>query len=289
MKKLIFYISVIFFSASLFTSCTTDEGDNPDRLTARGMTMTDEWNRATQHIFYCYADIPFQLHDYIENGYQYNGENGLSMQNTSSDEWDIFINGELAYTINTYGQPLDSVGSVWELISFANYGDLGLRQDDYTVNFTITCTDKNCWNIYSINNDFPEYFFDANISCKTTPSTLDNYPFAFEGKGNLYLDYGYYYESGPLYYSDSRQNVPDYLRPSYYGNVNLNFEAESGLQITPEYWSKGIVNIAVQNMEGDISSTRAEFLRKNTEYVVKITYGGITEEWYPFNYYYYYY
>lgn len=289
MKKLIFYISVIFFSVSLFTSCTTDEGDNPDRLTARGMTMTDEWNCATQHIFYCYADIPFQLHDYIENGYQYKGENGLSMQNTGGNEWDIFINGELAYTINTYGQPLDSVGAVWELTSLANYGGLGLRQDDFSVNFTISCIDTYNWNVYSINNDLPEYFFDANISCQTTPSTLVNYPFAFEGKGNLFLDYGYYYESGILDYSNSRQTEPDYIHPSYNGNVDLSFETESGLQITPEYWSKGIVNITVQNMEGDTSSTKAEFLRENTEYVVKITYGGVTEEWYPFIYYYYYY
>lgn len=285
MKKLIFYITVIFFSVSLYTSCTVDEGDNPDRLTARGMTMTDEWSRATQHILHCYADIAFQLHDYIENGSHYKGVNGLSIQNTGDDEWDVFVNGELAYTINTSGQPLDSVGAVWELVSFAGFGDLGLRQDDYTVNFTITCIDTNNWNFYSINSDLPEYFFDVNISCKTTPSTLVTYPFAFEGKGNLYLD-GYYYEYGALYYFNSKMPAPEYVHYSSVGPVNLSFETESGLQITPDYWSKGIVNITVMNMEDEVSSTRAEFYRKNTEYVAKITYGGVTEEWYPFYYYY---
>lgn len=287
MKKLIFYITVIFFSAYLFTSCTTDEGDNPDRLTARGMTMTDEWNNATDAVLRRYADITFRLHHYIETG-QY-CQDGYETFIQSSDEniWEVHQYGEneVAYTINTNGQALDEIGSIWELTSFTDYyNNLGLCQDDGTVNFTITCTDTNSWNIYSINNDIPEYFFDVDVTWKNTPSTIYEYPYTFAGKGNLcWNDNSYYYEE--YYY---RKTEPaDYYHPSYSGTINLSFETESELQKTHEYWSKGVVNITVQNMEDETSSTRAEFYRKNTAYVVKITYGGVTEEWYP-NYYYYY-
>ena len=290
MKKLIFYITVLFFSASLFTSCTTDEGDNPDRLTSRGLTMADEWSSVTDAVLRRYADITFKLNYYIKTG-QYNlGVYETFMQSVDENIWEVYQYGEegIAYMINTNGQALDSVGSIWELTSFTDYyNNHGLRQDDGTVNCIITCIDTNSWNIYSINNDLPEYFFDANISYKSTPSTIYVYPYTFAGKGNLCLnDNNYYYEARKSDYSDNRHPGPDY----YYTNngiVDLSFESEAYLQRTSEYWSKGIVNITVHNMEDETSSTRAEFLRKSTEYVVKITYGGVTEEWHH-NYYYYY-
>ena len=290
MKKLIFYITVIFFSASLFTSCTTDEGDNPDRLTARGMTMTDEWSNATDAVLRRYADITFRLHHYIETGQYCQGGYETFIQSSDENIWEVYQYGEegIAYMINTNGQALDSVGSIWELTSFPDYyNNLGLRQDDGTVNCIITCIDTNSWNIYSINNDLPEYFFDVNISYKSTPSTLYVYPYTFAGKGNLCINDNHYnYEAGKSDYSDNRHPGPDYY--TYDGIVNLSFETEAYLQRTSEYWSKGIVNITVHNMEDETSSTRAEFLRKSTEYVVKITYGGVTEEWHHSNYYYYY-
>lgn len=291
MKKLIFYITVIFFSASLFTSCTTDEGDNPDRLTSRGLTMTDEWSSVTDAVLRRYADITFKLNYYIKTGQYNHGVYETFMQSVDENIWEVYQYGEegIAYMINTNGQDLDSVGSIWELTSFTDYyNNLGLRQDDGTVNCIITCIDTNSWNIYSINNDLPEYFFDANISYKSTPSTIYVYPYTFAGKGNLCLnDNNYYYEARKSDYSDNRHPGPDY----YYTNngiVDLSFESESDLQRTSEYWSKGIVNITVHNTEDETSSTRAEFLRKSTEYVVKITYGGVTEEWHHSNYYYYY-
>ena len=289
MKKLIFYISVIFFSTSLFTSCTTDEGDNPDCLTSRGMTMTDEWNSITNAVLRRYADITFKLNYYITTGQYNHGVYETFIQSVDENIWEVYQYGEegIAYMINTNGQALDSVGSIWELTSFTDYyNDLGLRQDDGTVNCIITCIDTNSWNIYSINNDLPEYFFDINISYKSTPSTLYVYPYTFAGKGNLCINDNHYnYESGKSDYSDNRHPGPDYY--TYDGIVNLSFETEANLRRTSEYWSKGIVNITVQNREEETSSTRAEFLRKSTEYVVKITYGGVTEEWHH-NYYYYY-
>lgn len=282
MKKLIFYITIIFFSASLFTSCTTDEGDNPDCLTSRGMTMTDEWNSITNAVLRRYADITFKLNYYIKTGQYNHGVYETFMQSVDENIWEVCQYGEegIAYMINTNGQALDSVGSIWELTSFTDYyNDLGLRQDDGTVNCIITCIDTNSWNIHSINNDMPEYFFDINISYKSTPSTLYVYPYTFAGKGNLCTNDNHYnYEAGKSNYSDNRHPGPDYY--TYDGIVNLSFETEANLQRTSEYWSKGIVNIAVQNREEETSSTRAEFLRKSTEYVVKITYGGVTEEWY---------
>ena len=282
MKKLIFYITIIFFSASLFTSCTTDEGDNPDCLTSRGMTMTDEWNSITNAVLRRYADITFKLNYYITTGQYNHGVYETFIQSVDENIWEVYQYGEegIAYMINTNGQALDSVGSIWELTSFTDYyNDLGLRQDDGTVNCIITCIDTNSWNIYSINNDMPEYFFDINISYKSTPSTLYVYPYTFAGKGNLCINDNHYnYEAGKSDYSDNRHPGPDYY--TYTGIVNLSFETEANLRRTSEYWSKGIVNITVQNREEETSSTRAEFLRKSTEYVVKITYGGVTEEWY---------
>ena len=282
MKKLIFYITIIFFSASLFTSCTTDEGDNPDCLTSRGMTMTDEWNSITNAVLRRYADITFKLNYYITTGQYNHGVYETFIQSIDENIWEVYQYGEegIAYMINTNGQALDSVGSIWELTSFTDYyNDLGLRQDDGTVNCIITCIDTNSWNIYSINNDMPEYFFNINISYKSTPSTLYVYPYTFAGKGNLCINDNHYnYEAGKSDYSDNRHPGPDYY--TYTGIVNLSFETEANLRRTSEYWSKGIVNITVQNREEETSSTRAEFLRKSTEYVVKITYGGVTEEWY---------
>ena len=282
MKKLIFYITIIFFSASLFTSCTTDEGDNPDCLTSRGMTMTDEWNSITNAVLRRYADITFKLNYYIKTGQYNHGVYETFIQSVDENIWEVYQYGEegIAYMINTNGQALDSVGSIWELTSFTDYyNDLGLRQDDGTVNCIITCIDTNSWNIYSINNDMPEYFFNINISYKSTPSTLYVYPYTFAGKGNLCINDNHYnYEAGKSDYSDNRHPGPDYY--TYTGIVNLSFETEANLQRTSEYWSKGIVNITVQNREEETSSTRAEFLRKSSEYVVKITYGGVTEEWY---------
>ena len=282
MKKLIFYITIIFFSASLFTSCTTDEGDNPDRLTSRGLTMTDEWNSITNAVLRRYADITFKLNYYITTGQYNHGVYETFIQSVDENIWEVYQYGEegIAYMINTNGQALDSVGSIWELTSFTDYyNDLGLRQDDGTVNCIITCIDTNSWNIYSINNDMPEYFFDINISYKSIPSTLYVYPYTFAGKGNLCINDNHYnYEAGKSNYSDNRHPGPDYY--TYDGIVNLSFETEANLRRTSEYWSKGIVNIAVLNREEETSSTRAEFLRKSTEYVVKITYGGVTEEWY---------
>lgn len=284
MKKLIFYITVIFFSASLFTSCTTDEGDNPDCLTTRGMTMTEEWNNAIDAVLRRYADITFRLHHYIETGQYYQGVYETFIQSSDENIWEVHRYGEnkVAYTINTNGQALDEIGSIWELTSFMDYyNNLGLYQDDGTVNFTITCIDTNSWNIYSINNDIPEYFFDVNITYKNTPSTIYEYPYTLAGKGNLWWNNNYsYYEE--YYYRKTEPS--DYYHPSYFDTINLSFETESELQKTHEYWSKGVVNITVQNMEDETSSTRAEFYRKNIEYVVKITYGGVTEEWYPFHY-----
>lgn len=286
MKKLIITTIALFLSANLFTSCTIEEGDDPDRLTARGKTMTSEWNKAIDYILCCYADVPFQLHDYIENRQQDNiEENGLKMQNTGSGVWDVDINGEVVFTINTYGQSLDSIGAKWELTSFANYTDFGLRQDDYSVNFSITCIAENSWNIYSKNEDIPEYFLDVNISCKNMPSTLNNYAFVLSGEGNLYLTSNYYYYDSQYY------NTPDFSErntrhspyfPELNESVDLNFKTEVDMQKTPYCWSKGIINISVQNREEEISSTRAEFIRKGYEYIVKITYGGVTEEWFGY-------
>ena len=291
MKKLIIITIALFLSANLFTSCTTDEGDNPDRLTSRGLTMTDEWSSVTDAVLRRYADITFKLNYYIKTGQYNHGMYETFMQSVDENIWEVYQYGEddIAYMINTNGQALDSVGSIWELTSFTDYyNNLGLRQDDGTVNCIITCIDTNSWNIYSINNDLPEYFFDVNISYKSTPSTLYVYPYTFAGKGNLCINdnnYNYYYEAGKSDYSDDRHPGPDHY--TYNEIVNLSFETEADLQKTPEYWSKGIVNIAVHNMEDETSSTRAEFLRKSTEYIVKITYGGVTEEWHPFNYWYY--
>ena len=150
MKKLIFYITIIFFSASLFTSCTTDEGDNPDCLTSRGMTMTDEWNSITNAVLRRYADITFKLNYYITTGQYNHGVYETFIQSVEENIWEVYQYGEegIAYMINTNGQALDSVGSIWELTSFTDYyNDLGLRQDDGTVNCIITCIDTNSWNI----------------------------------------------------------------------------------------------------------------------------------------------
>lgn len=289
MKKLMIITLALFLSANLFTSCTTEEGDNPDRLTARGKTMTDEWDNVTSYIINCYADIPFQLHNYIENRQGNIEESGLKMQNTGSGVWDIYINGEVVYTINTYGKSLDSIGAKWELTTSANYSDFGLRQDDYSVNFTITCIDENSWNIYSKNEDIPEYFFDVDISCKNTPSTLNNYAFVFSGEGNLYLTPNHYYYD--YYYDTPYYNTPDFSErntryepyfPELNESVDLNFETEADMQKTPYCWSKGVIDISVQNREEKTSSTRAEFIRKGYECIVKITYGGVTEEWFEY-------
>lgn len=288
MKKLIFYITVIFFSAYLFTSCTTDGGDDINHLTARGKTMTDEWSNATEAIIIRYADIAFKLNFYIETG-QYNMTENIYFQSVDNNTWGVFQYGEsnAIYFINTYGQPLDSIGSKWELTSFrVYYNDLGLRQDDNTVNSTISCIDTNSWNIYSMNRDMPEYFFDINISCNNAPVTLYNCSYVFSGEGNLCINGRDYYTYIEVY-DYSKETRYELYYPNLEGSVNLHFETETDLQKTPMYWSKGIVNLIAKNIEEETSSTRAEFIRKNSEYVVKITYGGVTEEWYP-NYYYYY-
>lgn len=287
MKKLIFYISVIFFSASLFTSCTTDEGDNPDRLTARGKTMTDEWVEAMNFILDCYADVPFRLNYYIENE--------LGSQNTNDNVWDVIVNENVAHTINTYGQPLDSIGAKWELTSLADYTSLGLRQDDFSVNFSITCIDTNSWNICSINEDFPEYFFNVNITCKDTPKRLVDYTYKLSGEGNLCLSpYGYYYEyiHGDYHYDFKTSNHSNGTRykphfSTLAEGINIHFETEDDLQKLPWYdWIRGSVNITARNKEGQTSSTRAAFYRKSSEYIVEITYGGVTEEWHGYYFHY---
>lgn len=287
MKKLIIITIALFLSANIFTSCTKEKGDNPDCLTARGMTITSEWDNAINYILYCYANISFQLHNHIENRQDNIEENGLKMQDIGSGIWNVYINGEIAYTINTYGQSLDSIGAKWELTSLANYNDFGLRQDDYSVNFSITCIAENSWNIYSKNEDIPEYFFDVNISCKNTPTILNNYAFVFSGEGNLYLTPNYYYYD--YYYDAPYYNTPDFSErntryepyfPELNESVDLNFKTEVDMNKTSYGWSKGIININVQNREEETSSTRAEFFRKGYEYIVKITYGGVTEEWY---------
>ena len=283
MKKIMFYMTLMLLSATLFTSCTVEEGDNPNRLTARGMTMIEEWYNVEDAILRRYADVMFRLNHYIETGQNNIIGNGMYFQLVDNDTWEVFQYGEgsVAYTIETNGQPLDSVGSVWELTSFVEYySNHGLLQDDCTVNVTVSCIDTNTWNVYSINNDMPEYFFDVNMSFKNKPSTLYSYPYEFEGKGNLCLNQCFEQE---MYSYDYKSLEPDHY---YNGMVNLCFETESPLQKTHDYWSKGVVNVTATNIDGETSSTRAEFFRKNTNYMVEITYGGVTEEWYPFYYYY---
>ena len=287
MKKLIIFTIALFFSTSLFISCTTDEGDDINYLTARGMTMTEEWSNATEAFIRRYADIAFKLNLYIETG-QSNMTEDLYFQPVDNDTWEVFQYGESGaiYVINTHGKPLDSIGSKWELTSYMNYyNNLGLIQDDYTANSTVSCIDTNTWNIYSMNKDMPEYFFDINISCNSTPVTLSNCSYVFSGEGNFCInghDYGNYYE---VYdYSKETRYEPYY--PQLERGVNLHFETETDLQKTPTYWSKGIVNLLAKNIEEKTSSTRAEFLRRNSEYITIITYGGITEEWYSYYYYY---
>lgn len=284
MKKLISFTISLFLSTSLFISCTTDVGDDINQLTARGKTMTDEWNNVTNLILNCYADIAFKLNHHIEDK-DLDTEERQIMQHTNDGIWNVYENGELVFSVNTHGQPLDSIGSQWELTSYAYYNDFGLRQDDFTVNFIITCIDTHSWNIYSINKDIPEYFFDVNMSCNDTPHTLINYAFKLSGKGNLsirsYENYDYY--SQYYYYEDTR-NSPYYPYIEEY--VDLHFETETTLHRTYYYWSKGIINIIAQNREEETSSTRAEFNRKSSsEYITIITYGGITEDWYSYYYY----
>ena len=287
MRKLIFFTIILFFSTSLFISCTTDEGDDINHLTARGKTMTNEWSNATEAILIRYADITFKLNLYIKTG-QYNMTEDLYFQPVDNDTWEVFQYGgsSAIYVINTYGKPLDSLGSKWELTSFRRYyNDLGLCQDDYTVYSTVSCIDTNSWNIYSMNRDMPEYFFDINISCNNTPVTLNNCSYVFSGEGNLCLN-GHDYYNYQEVYDYSKETRYDIYYPNLEGSVNLHFETETDLQKTPTYWSRGIVNLLATNLEEKTSSTRAEFLRRNSEYITIITYGGITEEW--FSYYYYY-
>lgn len=283
MKKIMVIITVLFFSASLFTSCVTDEGDNISQLTSKGMTMTSEWNNATDYIFRCYAGIPFYLHHCIEKGQFNTEENGLDVHTKDDGVVEIYVNGKMVYTVNTNKQPLDSIGAKWELTSVADYSDFGLRQYDYSVNFTITCIDKYSWNIYSLNKDMPEYFFDVNIVCTNMPDTLYDSSFVFSGEGNLLIPTYYYGYSELPYYSKKTFYEPyiDYLE----NPVNLHFETEVDMQKTPVYWSKGVISIVVQNKEEKTSSTIAEFFRRYSEYFVNITYGGVTEEWIGYGYY----
>lgn len=275
MKKLIVIITIISLT-TLSISCTKRNGDDINRLTTRGLTMLDEWTHTTDFIFYCYANIPFILHNYIENGETIKNYD-LDMRPTDNGLWEIYVDEELAYTVNTNKQSLDSIGSKWELTSVAYCTDFGLRQDDNTVNFTITCADTNSWNIYSINEDIPEYFFDANITCKDTPKILQDQALTFSGKGNLYLqphyEYGYYVVP---YFSAKRYSP--YI-PTLEECVDMYFETETGLRRTTRYWSDGVIDVSVKNEKDQTSSTRAEFERKGYSYKVQITYGGVTEEW----------